>query len=74
MGNLTSTDMIIVCALIGVIFVLVVIILVLDHFSKKKQTEEIDSFEEGQVVENTVPVLEENLTEEAVLEPVVVET
>ena len=41
MGNLTSTDMIIVCALIGVIFVLVVIILVLDHFSKKKQTEEI---------------------------------
>ena len=28
MGNLTSTDMVIVCALIGVIFVLVVLILI----------------------------------------------
>ena len=73
MGNLTSTDMVIVCALIGVIFVLVVIILVLDHFSKKKQKEEIESFEAEQN-EQLVPVLEENLTSEAVLEPVLVET
>lgn len=69
MGNLTSTDMIIVIALLAVIVVLVIIICVLDHFSKKKQNEEVETFEEEnnlgeQNLEMEVPTLEENLTSE----------